>query len=453
MTQTVEGVVLAAGQGTRMNSDKPKVCHECFGEAMITHIIRGLNRTNIGTVTTVVGEGREQVEALLPEDVTSVLQEDQLGTGHAVQQVFDADGLTEASGLLITCGDIPGVRPSTYERLVDAYQSSDADLVLLTTTVDDPEGYGRVKLGEDGAVAAIVEEVDATPEEAAIDRINTGIMCGSVSVFERFLPQLENDNEAGEYYLTDVIAMMNDNDMNVDFVEVEDSWEVTGINTRRQLVDFERDGYRRRVEKLLENGVTVHDPERVKIGPWVDVSDDVEIEGGLFAYGTSTIDSNVRIYGESRIVDTTVGAGTTVQSSTLKSSEIGEDVTIGPYAHLRPGAKISEDVKIGNFVEVKNSTIGPGTSVSHLSYLGDAEFGANVNVGAGTITCNYDGDDKHKTIVEDDVFIGSNVEIVAPAHIGEGATLGAGSTVTKDVPANSLGIGRERQKNIDDWNS
>lgn len=453
MTQDVEGVVLAAGQGTRMNSEKPKVCHECFGEPMITHILRSLRRSDLESVTAVVGEGRDRVERLLPEGVGSVLQEEQLGTGHAVQQVFDGADLSGTSALLVTCGDIPGVRPATYERLLETYEETEARLVLLTTTVDDPEGYGRIKLDEDGTVTAIVEEVDATPEEAAIDRINTGIMCGAVSVFERFLPELENNNEAGEYYLTDVVEMMNDNEMSVEFVEVEDPWEVTGINTRRQLVGFERTGYRRRVEDLLDSGVTVHDPDRVKIGPWVDVAGDVELEGGVYAYGESELESGVRVFGETRIVGTTVGAGTTIQSSTLKSSEVGENVSIGPYAHLRPGAKIAEDVKIGNFVEVKNSTIGPGTSVSHLSYLGDAEFGENVNVGAGTITCNYDGSDKHKTVVEDDVFIGSNVEIVAPARIGEGATLGAGSTITKDVPADALGIGRDRQKNIDDWNS
>lgn len=453
MKESVEAVVLAAGQGTRMNSEKPKVCHDCFGEPMITHIVRSLSRAGVESLRAVVGEGRERVKAVLPDSVESVPQDEQLGTGHAVKQVLQATDDPVGTPMLVTCGDIPGVRPETYERLLEAYENSAAKLVLLTTTVDDPEGYGRVKVNDEGKVQSIVEEVDASPRERKINRINTGIMCGERGVFADLLPELENNNEAGEFYLTDVVGLMNTNDLSVEYLEVEDPWEVTGINTRRQLVEFERTGYRRRVDRLLSDGVTVHDPGRVKIGPWVEVAGDVEVEGGLYVYGESRLESGVRIVGETRIVDSTVGAGTSVDASTLKSSEVGENVSIGPYAHLRPGAKLSEDVKVGNFVEVKNSTIGPESNVSHLSYIGDAELGRNVNVGAGTITCNYDGSEKHRTVVEDDVFIGSNVEIVAPARIGRGATLGAGSTITRDVPAEGLGVGRARQDNIEDWKS
>ncbi|MFB6346123.1 MAG: bifunctional UDP-N-acetylglucosamine diphosphorylase/glucosamine-1-phosphate N-acetyltransferase GlmU [bacterium] len=452
MSKTTEGIILAAGQGTRMNSNKPKVCHRCFGEPMITHIVRSLNRASMSSIMAVVGEGREEVETILPESVGTVLQENQLGTGHALRQVIDERTIDSGTPLLVTCGDIPGVRPETYETLSETYHNTDSELVLLTTTLDDPAGYGRIKLDDSGRVTSIVEEVDASEQEKRIDLINTGIMCGSIDVFQEYLPKLQSDNEAGEYYLTDVVELMNDEGRRVDQVEVDDSWEVTGINTRRQLVDFERKGYTRRAERSLAKGVTLHDPESVKIGPWVDIARDVEVEGSAFLYGDSRLESGVRIFGQTRIVDSVLGEGTVVDSSTVKSSSLGQDVSIGPNAHLRPGAKISNDAKVGNFVEIKNSTVGEGSKVSHLSYIGDAEIGRNVNVGAGTITCNYDGTQKHRTIVEDDVFIGSNVEIVAPARIGEGATLGAGSTITKDVPAGSLGVGRERQDIIENWN-
>lgn len=452
MVSTIHAVVLAAGKGTRMNSDRPKVLHECFGEPMVGHVLRSLRRSGTDSETLVLGFGREQVNEILSGDYQSIIQEEQLGTGHAVLRALEESDFSSESSLLVTCGDIPGISPTTYSNFLESYRDSSADLMLLVTELEDPEGYGRVKVADDRTdVVEIVEEADASPDEKNINRINTGVMCGKKDVLEEYLPRLESNNEQGELYLTDVVELMNQDDRTVDYHSIDDTWQVTGINTRRQLVSFEQDGYRRRAENLLASGVTVHDPDRVKIGPWVDVEKDVVLEGDVTVQGECTLRDNVELRGNVRVWNSVLGSATSVVDSTIKSSRIGDNVTIGPYAHIRPGCQVGDDVRLGNFIEVKQSTVGSNSNISHLSYIGDAEIGNHVNVGAGTITCNYDGSEKYKTSVEDGVFIGSNVEIVAPVTIGEDATIGAGSTITDDVPTGSLGIGRERQKNIDDW--
>lgn len=448
----INPLVLAAGQGTRMNSDIPKVLHETFGEPMLTHVLRSLERSDVRSPHVVLGSGREQVRSKIESEYEEVIQEEQLGTGHAVKKVLNSTNFSNDSHLLVTCGDIPGLKPSLLNRFADAYMDSSAELMLMITEVEDPEGYGRVKLDDrQQSVQKIVEHSDATEEEKAIRRINTGVLCGKVGMMDDYLSQLNPDNEQGELYLTDVVELARDDGHPVDYFKAEDTWQVRGINTRRELVDFERKGYRRRADRLIDKGVTIRDPDMIKIGPWVDIARDVELQGSVSLLGNSKINTGTEIRGDCYIFHTEIGTDSFVESSTIKFSKLGADVQVGPYTHVRPDCDISEGVRLGNFVEIKKTSVGKNSNISHLSYVGNSEIGQNVNVGAGTITCNYDGEDKYKTLIEDDVFIGSNVEIVAPVTISSDATIGAGSTITKDVPSGSLGIGRERQENIPEW--
>lgn len=451
MTDSVTPVVLAAGKGTRMQSETPKVLHSCFGEPMLTHVLRSLSRASTGTPRVVLGSGRGEVRSRIEKDFREVVQEEQFGTGHAVRTALESSSMEDGGSLLVTCGDIPGIRPGTFDALVEAYRASEADLMLLTTRLDDPEGYGRVKKEDSGAVSAIVEEADASPKEKKIDRINTGVMIGRTSVYRNYLTDLDADNEQGELYLTDLVELLNDDGRPVDHYEVEDSWEVTGINTRRDLVTFEEEGYRRRARSLLDEGVTVRSPDSVRIGPWVTVEEDVELEGSVTVQGESHLGTGVTVRGDTFIVDSEVGSGSFVDRSTIKSSRIGSDVTVGPYTHVRPDCEVGDGVRLGNFVELKKTQVGTHSKIPHLSYVGNAEIGCEVNIGAGTIFCNYDGENKYRTTIRDGAFVGSNVEIVAPVTIGENVTLAAGSTITEDVPDESLGVGRSRQENIEEW--
>ncbi|MFB6355909.1 MAG: DapH/DapD/GlmU-related protein, partial [bacterium] len=288
-------------------------------------------------------------------------------------------------------------------------------------------------------------------KQRGIDLINTGVMCGQTEVFRKWLPECESDNESGEIYLTDVIRLVNNDGGTVRSIEHDNAWEVTGINRRRQLVEFEREGYERKIESLWNTGVTIHDPDRVKIGPWVNVESDVELEGDVTIRGESRIGSGTIIEGNTIIENSYIGTNNTIVQSHIRDASTGDEVQIGPYSHVRPGTAVEDDVRLGNFVEIKKSTIQSHTNVAHLSYVGDAEIGEDVNVGAGTITCNYDGKEKHKTTIESDVFIGSNTELVAPVTVGEGALIGAGSTVTRDVPPRSLALSRVDQENREGW--
>ncbi len=434
-----------------MNSQRPKVLHECFGEPMLHHVLRSVSRAGMEDCSVVVGHQAEAVRAVLPEEVDTFLQEEQLGTGHAVLQALKKSDLGDERPLLVTCGDIPGIRPGRYERLVGQFLKDEADCLVLSARVDDPSGYGRLVTGDSDEVLRIVEQADASEEERALTLINTGILLASCGTFREHLPRLEANNEAGEMYLTDVVARINQTGGTVRHHEVDSELEVSGINTRRDLVDFERETYRRRVRRALENGVTVHDPERVRIGPWVELSRDVELRGDVTLEGECRVDEGVKIIGSSRIVDSSLGRGTRVERSVIRKATVGEDVRVGPFCHLRPGAVAGDRSRLGNFVEIKKSTVGEETNVAHLSYLGDAEVGRNTNVGAGTITCNYDGYEKHRTVIGDRVFIGSNTELVAPVSVGEGALVGAGTTLTEDVPPYSLALTRVNQKVQENW--
>lgn len=452
MSSDTAGIILAAGEGTRMNSERPKVLHRCFGEPMIRHVYRSLHRSEVNGMTAVLGTGRERVESELPDEVNVVEQEQQLGTGHAVGQVMEEGDFDPDDVILVACGDIPGVQPSTYSRVLDTVRDGDgAELAVLTARVGDPEGYGRVVTDGEGRVLRIVEHKDASVDEKQIDEINTGIICGRAEVFDRLIPELSNDNASGEYYLTDVVELLREDGGTARVVEADDEWEVTGINTRRQLVEFEREGYRRRNDQLLDKGVTVHDPHRVKIGPWVDVGHDVEFEGDVTIHGVSSIGQGTTVSGRVEIRHSRIGTDGDVADSTIKQAELGDHVRVGPYCHVRPGTKVEDNVRLGNFVEIKNTQVDSDTNIAHLSYVGDADVGSDVNVGAGTITCNYDGYDKHKTTIDDGVFIGSNSELVAPVTIGEGALVGAGSTVTRDVPPYSLSLCRAEETIRENW--
>ena len=444
-------VVLAAGKGTRMKSDLPKVLHECFGEAMITHVCRSLRRSRIPRQIAVLGTGKQQVENVLRESVETVEQKQQKGTGHAVQQAVEELNMADEVPLIVTCGDIPGIRPETYESVVKQMLEGEADAVVLTSRLDDPSGYGRVVCSDQGLVEQIVEDADASSDQKQIKLVNTGIICATAGTFRKQLPQLSNDNESGEYYLTDVIGLIRNDGGRVESVEVQDNWEITGINTRRQLVEFEQEGYRRQNQHFLDNGVTVRDPQRVKIGPWVEIGEDVELEGDVTIIGESTVGRGSRICGRVQVTDSVIGEENDIRDSTLSSARLGNGVRVGPYCHVRPGTEVGDGVRLGNFVEIKKSTVQSHTNIAHLSYIGDAEVGADVNVGAGTITCNYDGYEKHKTTIEDHVFIGSNSELVAPVTVGEGAMIGAGSTVTEDVPKDSLYLSRAGETIRKQW--
>lgn len=443
-------VVLAAGQGTRMNSEKPKVCHRCFGEPMLTHVQRSLVRSNCEATTVVVGVGREKVQELLPGSTESVVQDEQLGTGHALQTVLSKSEIADETTILVTCGDIPGVQPETYDRILTEYNQSEAALALLTVHKDDPTGYGRV-IQKEKRVRRIVEEKDATVEEKEISLVNTGIMCGSAGLFRQWLPEVSADNQADEYYLTEVIELLNGAGETVRAVEVDSEWQVRGINTRRQLVDFERTGYRRIANEFLDRGVTIHNPDRVKIGPWVELEKDVEIDGPVTLWGETTVKQGTRFVGPTNVFNAQFGKQNFVRRSHITEAKFGNGVQIGPFCHVRPGTRVEDEVRLGNFVEAKQSQIKSNTNVSHLSYIGDTELGREANIGAGTITCNYDGYQKHKTVIGDEVFVGSNCELVAPVEIESGAMIGAGSTVTEDVPADSLAVSRAPQETKNNW--
>ncbi len=451
MSDLSRGIILAAGEGTRMNSKLPKVCHRCFGEPLITHVVRGVKKAGVEDIVAVVGAGKKQVENNLPAGVKTVEQVEQKGTGDAVQVAVEESEIEAEDSVLVTCGDIPGVRPETYEKVLDQLDEGEADLVLLGVEREDPRGYGRVVTSGKNRVKKIVEQKDATDGEKKIKLVNTGIMAGKAKTFSRHLSGLSADNAAGEFYLTDIIELIVKAGGSVGLVKAPDSWQVSGINTRRRLVEFEREGYRRKLRRLSERNITVHDPERIKIGPWVKIEGDVVLEGDLRISGETEVGEGSVITGSSVIKDSSIGPGNFIRYSYIDSVQTGRSVQIGPYCHLRPGTAVEDDVRLGNFVEVKNSHVKSDTNIAHLSYVGDAEVGQNVNVGAGTITCNYDGYEKHRTVIGDNVFVGSNCELVAPVKVGSGAMLGAGTTVTETVPPNALAISRTPQENRENW--
>lgn len=441
-------VILAAGQGTRMRSALPKVLHPVAGQSMLGHVIDTARGLKPKAIHVVIGHGAEQVrERLAADDLNFVVQAEQLGTGHAVAQALPA--LT-AERVLILYGDVPLIEAATLERLLQ--KVGPQQLALLTVKLADPTGYGRIVRDGQGAVQAIVEHKDATPEQKLIAEGNTGILAVPGERLGDWLGRLSNSNAQGEYYLTDVIAMAVCDGLVVSTEQPLDAMEVQGANDRIQLAELERHFQQRAARRLMSQGVTLRDPARFDLRGEVTVGRDVLIDVNVILEGNVVIEDGVEIGPNCVIRDSTLRRGAVVKANShLEGAELGEGADCGPFARLRPGAVLGAKAHVGNFVEVKNSHMGEGAKAGHLAYLGDAEIGARTNIGAGTITCNYDGANKSRTVMGDDVFIGSNSSLVAPVTLGDGATTGAGSVITADVPAGTLALGRARQALISGW--
>jgi bifunctional UDP-N-acetylglucosamine pyrophosphorylase/glucosamine-1-phosphate N-acetyltransferase len=442
-------VTLAAGKGSRMKSDLPKVLHPLAGRPMLAHVLDAARALPDARQHVVIGHGAETVKANFADD--SILwaeQTEQLGTGHAVAQAMPA--IKASDTVLVLYGDVPLLQTDTLRQLLQ--QTAGDALALLTVELADPTGYGRIVRNGSGLIEAIVEHKDANEEQRRIREVNTGILAVSAAHLARWLPQLSAANAQGEYYLTDIIAMAVDEGIRVNSLQPQHSDEVQGVNDRLQLAQLERSLQRRRAEQLMRDGATLADPERIDIRGHLSVGTDVHIDVGCVFEGDVSLADGVRIGPNCVLRDVHVGANSQIEAfSLLQQAHVAEQCSVGPYARLRPGAELAPGAKVGNFCEVKKAHIGAGAKVNHLSYIGDAQVGERVNIGAGTITCNYDGVNKHRTEIGNDAFIGSNTALVAPVSIGQGATVGAGSVVTKAVEDEQLAIGRAKQRNIDHW--
>lgn len=441
-------VILAAGKGTRMYSNKPKVLHTLAGKPMVQHVIDTCKSLGAKNVHLVYGHGGDQMqEALAGEPVNWILQAEQLGTGHAVDQA--SDQFEDDEKILVLYGDVPLISEETLENLLDAQPPE--GIALLTVVLDNPMGYGRIVRNND-SVVAIIEQKDATEDQKRITEINTGVMVAMGRDLRRWLSGLGNDNAQGEYYLTDVIAAAYNEGRTIEAVHPAIAIEVEGVNDRAQLARLERAFQQMQAQKLLEQGVMLRDPARFDLRGELQCGMDCEIDTNVIIEGKVTFGDNVLIGTGCVLKDCEIDDNTVVRPYTvIEGAIVGEDCTVGPFTRLRPGAEMRNDSHVGNFVEVKNTLVGEGSKANHLTYLGDAEIGARTNIGAGTITCNYDGVNKFKTIIGNDVFIGSDSQLVAPVTVGDGATLGAGTTLTKDVEKGELVITRVKERMIKNW--
>jgi len=449
MGATATALILAAGEGTRMKSALPKVAHRILDVPMVSYVVRAAEQAGCGRVVVVTGHGAEAVEGLL-SGIECVRQGRQLGTGHAVMCARDVlEGTT--GSLLVLSGDSPLIGARTLSALVEAREERGAGASVLTAHAPDPAGYGRVVRDDAGAVAAIVEEKDCAVEQRAIDEVNTGAYCFDAEVLFEHLETLTTDNVQGEFYLTDMVGLFVTEGLGVASLVAEDFRETLGVNSRVQLAEAAKVMQRRINERHMLAGVTMTDPELVWIGPDVEIGRDTEILPMTFLTGETRIGTDVLLGPDTRVTDSIVSSGAVVDSSVLVQAEVGPGATVGPVAYLRPGTVLGAAVKVGSCVEMKNSSVGEGSKVPHLSYIGDATIGKDVNVGAGSITCNYDGYHKYPTVIEDGAFIGSDTMLVAPVRIGKGAVTGAASAISRDVPAGALGIERCEQREIEDW--
>jgi len=441
-------VILAAGQGKRMHSNLPKVLHPIAGKALVSHVIDTARSLSPETLCLVYGHGGDAVRTTLTApDLAWALQEPQLGTGHAVQQALPH--LEGGGTTLVLYGDVPLIQAETLKRLLQAAQDA---LAILTIEVADPSGYGRIVRNAKGDVVRIVEQKDATPEGRAIREINTGIMAMPTARLGEWLGRLSNDNVQKEYYLTDIVGMAAAEGMPIRTANPKHEWEVLGVNSKVQLAELERIAQRNVAEQLMESGVRLADPARFDVRGELECGRDVFIDVNCVFEGKVVLDEAVEVGPNCVIKNARIGAGTRLAAYThIEDAVVGPDGRIGPFARLRPGTELAEDVHVGNFVEIKKSTIAAHSKANHLAYIGDATIGSRVNVGAGTITCNYDGANKFQTIIEDDAFIGSDTQLVAPIRVGRGATLGAGTTLTKDAPPDTLTISRAKQLSVPGW--
>ena len=441
-------VILAAGKGTRMKSDLPKVLHPIAGRPMVQHVVDAAGALDPDNTVLIYGHGGDAVrQAVTGSRLQWAEQAEQLGTGHAVAQALPH---LEEDVVLVLYGDVPLIQPQTLRDFVA--RVDDQSLALMTLTLDDPSGYGRVIRDGDGKVRRVVEQKDASDDEKAVREINTGILACTRRFLNDSLPRLSNSNAQGEYYLTDLIAMAVDAGMEVVTEQPGHAWEVDGVNDRVQLARLERVYQRVRAEALMRAGVTLLDPDRLDIRGNLQCGQDVTLDINTVLEGDVVIGDRVTVGPNCLIRNARIGSGTHIEAnSVVDGAVVGEECQVGPFARLRPGTELAARAKVGNFVETKKAYVGEGSKVNHLTYIGDSRIGKGVNVGAGTITCNYDGVNKFQTVMKDGAFIGSNSSLVAPVTIGENATVGAGSVVTKDVPDQGLAVARGQQRNIQNW--
>ncbi len=442
-------VILAAGQGTRMYSDKPKVLHTLAGKSLLEHVYQTAMTLSHRDIYVVYGHGGDQVpDALQDFQASWVKQEEQLGTGHAVQQVLP--DIPDVDNVLILYGDVPLITEESLNALVNA--ASTTGFSLLITHLEDPHGYGRIIRDEDSNIVAIVEEKDATDEQKRIFEINTGFMVVKADLLKRWVSSLDNDNKQSEFYLTDIVAKAVADEINIVPVSAVSNIEVKGINNRSQLAEAERYFQLVQAHHLMHRGVGLCDPARFDLRGELEIGRDNEIDINVVIEGRVKLGNNVTIGANCYLKDTIIADNVNVLPNTMiDDAVIGSGCNIGPFARIRPDTTLDEDVHIGNFVELKKTDIGKGSKVNHLTYLGDSHIGTETNIGAGTITCNYDGAYKHQTIIGDNVFVGSDVQLIAPVNVHDGATIAAGTTVTKDVAEDELAISRSDQKSISKW--
>ncbi len=442
-------LILAAGKGTRMKSEMPKVIHKVNGIPMVSKIINVLAGLNPEENILILGHKKDEVLKVVGENCDYVLQTEQLGTGHAVIQAkeklqnYDGD-------VMILCGDTPLLKEETLKELYQFHKNNQADTTILTSIYENPFGYGRI-VKENGLVKAIVEEKEANDEIKKIKEVNAGVYCFNSKELFKALEKINNNNEKGEYYLTDVIGIQVSENKKVQSFILKDNMEILGVNSKVELAQAGKVLRDRKNKELMEAGVIIIDPETTYVEENVKIGKDTVLYPGVYLQGNTIIGENCEIIGNTRIIDSVLGNNIRIESSVIEESIIDEGVTMGPFAHLRPKSHLKEKVHIGNFVEVKKSTLEKGVKAGHLTYLGDAQVGENTNIGAGTITCNYDGVNKFKTVIGKEVFIGSDTMLVAPVNIGEKALVGAGSVITKDVPNNSLAVSRSKQIIKTDW--
>jgi len=447
---SIKTIILAAGQGTRMRSSRPKVLHEIADKALLQHVYETSLALPDNKVYIIYGHGGETVKQTLGHfEAAWIEQRLQLGTGHAVQQAIHH--VEDGDTVLVLYGDVPLLKIRTIQTLLKKVSAT--SLALLTVTLDDPTGYGRIVRDKDHAVIKIVEQKDANEAELQINEGNTGILACKGKQLKNWLSRLSNDNAQSEYYLTDIIEMAVDDGLSIETTQANSADEVLGVNNRNQLAHLERVYQLEQAQMLMEKGITLRDPNRIDVrGEFTDLGQDIDIDVNVIFEGVNSIGSNVKIGPNCLIKNAVIADGVEILANcVIEDAKVGADSRIGPFARLRPQTELADQVHIGNFVEIKKTTVAGGSKINHLSYIGDSEIGSKVNVGAGTITCNYDGVNKFKTVIEDGAFIGSDTQLVAPVTVGKNATIGAGSTITKDTPADQLTLSRVKQLSIPGW--
>lgn len=446
---TLSIIILAAGKGTRMKSSKAKVMHTLGGKPLVQHVIDTAIKLNPDALAVVCGNGADEVVPYLQQQgIDTVMQHEQHGTGHAVEQARAC--FRNANQVLVLYGDVPMIEVATLQALIDS--GDDNSLKVLTALLDDPTGYGRIVRDENDHMLCITEEKDADDEVRLINEINTGIMCIPGRWLDKTLERLDNNNAQGEYYLTDLIALAVEEGMEIASVTCEDDMEVAGVNNRVQLAELESYYQQKQATALMMAGVTFRDPARVDIRGDLVAGQDITVDINVIFEGSNAIGDNVEIGAHCIIRNSVIHEGARIlPNSIIEGAEIGHGCAVGPFARLRPGTRLAANARVGNFVEIKNADIGQGSKINHLSYIGDTDMGADVNIGAGTITCNYDGANKHRTVIGDNVFVGSDSQLVAPITVESGATIGAGTTLRKNAPADALTLTASQQKTVKGW--